>query len=98
LTSRLRMRLLGFAGWWQAGGALTTVVERAPRYATAVAGLADGGVVARSAERFFVCIMGVRGPTVVIVLVPRAPVIVRRSRLLASRRIGTNHHSAHVAA
>jgi hypothetical protein len=46
LSSCLCMRLVGFAGGCQTRAALTTVVPRAPRHATAVAALADGGVLA----------------------------------------------------
>jgi hypothetical protein len=75
LTSGIFIPLVGFAGDGQPIAALTTVPERAPWHARALAGLPDSGVIAQSVASFFVWIVVARRPTVVIVLLP---VFVRR--------------------
>jgi hypothetical protein len=75
LTSGIFLHLVGFAGDGQPIAALTTVPERAPWHARALAGLPDSGVIAQRVASFFVWMVVARRPTVVIVLIP---VFVRR--------------------
>jgi hypothetical protein len=75
LTSGIFIHLVGFAGDGQPIAALTTVPERVPWHARALAGLPDSGVIAQSVASFFVWIVVARRPTVVIVFIP---VFVRR--------------------